>query len=255
MIIDTLLIMIKFIYHFFIHFSSMISIIFNTFMFFCTATSHLLPYIIVLFIILCVVSKFIKLKRPDEKNIITLLNKENNNSAVISYFPIANKGCYFDYPENSIGAIKEVSTNAIKIYITHILTKYWIFQCINKKCRNILLDLEITKCGKLVILHKNTLEKGNIYKDISQIDFNELENFNISEHHPLSKKFAVEKILLLEDFLTQLEELDLTVYLMANNTKKILMDALKKIVNTNEIFTKKVIFCCKSPIIIYQVRL
>lgn len=98
------------------------------------------------------------------------------------------------------------------------------------------------------------MEKGNIFKHISEIEFNELESFNITEHHPLSKQFAVERILLLEDFLTQLEELDLTVYLMANNTKKILIDALKKIVNTNEIFTKKVIFCCKSPIIIYQVR-
>lgn len=89
-------------------------------MFFCTATSHLLPYIIVLFIILCVLSKFFKLKRPDETKIITLLNKENNNSAVISYFPIANKGCYFDYPENSMGAIKEVRTYANKMYKTYI---------------------------------------------------------------------------------------------------------------------------------------
>lgn len=49
----------------------------------------------------------------------------------------------------------------------------------------VLLDLEMTKCGELIILHKSTLEKANITQSMGNITFNSLQNLSISDNHPL----------------------------------------------------------------------
>lgn len=68
--------------------------------------------------------------------------------------------------------------------LTHLL-KTFPSQCLSQKCFNILLDLSITNDGHLVVLHRSTLEKANINLPVHGLKLNALENFNITEHHPL----------------------------------------------------------------------
>lgn len=75
-------------------------------------------------------------------------------------------------------------------------------QCVLHSCRSILLDVNITKCGQLVILHKNTLhriENGMpngtdvaahdkvkpTFSQINTLKLDELKSLNIAKNHPL----------------------------------------------------------------------
>lgn len=58
-------------------------------------------------------------------------------------------------------------------------------QCVARNCKNVLLDLNITKCNNLVVLSKTTLEKAGIKGNIHELTLEELEKINIVENHPL----------------------------------------------------------------------
>lgn len=49
----------------------------------------------------------------------------------------------------------------------------------------VMLDLDITSCGELVILHRTTLNKANIKENVSAMTYESLQNFSISDYHPL----------------------------------------------------------------------
>lgn len=121
-------------------------------------------------------------------------------------------------------------------------------------CRNILLDLSMTECGELVILHQSTLQKANMPLPINKINYESLQNFNISEHHPLGQQFPPEKIMNLANLITLIEPDDSrAIFLLLSHTSTQIINALKDIIIKNPTFTKRFILCTRSPIAIYQV--
>uniref|UniRef100_U5EFZ0 Putative glycerophosphoryl diester phosphodiesterase n=1 Tax=Corethrella appendiculata TaxID=1370023 RepID=U5EFZ0_9DIPT len=220
----------KMFYQLFWYLMTIISFIINIF-YFCSLS---LPWITLILILICIISKFIKLKNPDKELIQSLLYRKSiEDEKNLLLWPIINKGGAFDYPENSVTAIK---------------------QCISQKCSNILLDLSITSDGELIILHKSTLEKANVNTAISQLQLSYFDNFNIVEHHPLGQHFKPEKILTLKKLLQLLEKNDLTIFLLMSTVNAKIIDALKEVIGKNEKFTKQIVLCCSSPIAIYQLR-
>lgn len=130
------------------------------------------------------------------------------------------------------------------------------FQCASQNCRNILLDLAITECEELVLLHKSTLLKANISGPITKIKFENLQNINISEHHPLGQQFPPEKIITLASLLTVVDTDDTkTIFLLLSNSNAKMISILKEFIDRNEFdFMKHFIVCSSSPLAIYQLR-
>jgi glycerophosphoryl diester phosphodiesterase len=114
----------------------------------------------------------------------------------------------------------------------------------------------LTSDGVLVILDKQTLEKANIHKPISKTRFDEIKDLDVASFHPLGKQFGSQKILTLDALLKILEPLNVIVILHANRTSGAFFEKLKQAITNHEpMFTKKIIFCCRSPIIAYKVRI
>lgn len=89
-----------------------------------------------------------------------------------------------------------------KIYrFSPLIIFLYIFQCVAQSCRNVLLDVNTTKCGQLVILHEQTLYRleygimnGTVSsekkiqsktKNINSMKFEELNSLNLARNHPL----------------------------------------------------------------------
>lgn len=89
-------------------------------------------------------------------------------------------------PENSIAALIQVSEIFDDGFFEYFEQNCLLFQCLEKNCRNILLDLEVTKCNQLVILNKQTLEKAGIHEPINQLLLESLKDINTVEHHALA---------------------------------------------------------------------
>lgn len=122
-------------------------------------------------------------------------------------------------------------------------------------CRNVLFDLSMTGCGELVVLHQSTLQKANMPSPINKINYESLQNFNISEYHPLGQQFPPEKIMNLANLLTLNESQDSqAIFLLLSHTNTQVTNALKAVISKNPIFTKRFILCMRSPIAIYQVK-
>lgn len=52
-------------------------------------------------------------------------------------------------------------------------------------CKRVLLSLDMTIDGHLVIVDKQTLEKAYIHKPVYKVKFDELKELNVAEAHPL----------------------------------------------------------------------
>lgn len=66
------------------------------------------------------------------------------------------------------------------------------FKCATQKCRKILLDIDLTKCGELVVFHNQMLDRisskpNELVKSraISSMSLEELQKIDITENHPL----------------------------------------------------------------------
>ena len=105
-----------------------------------------------------------------------------------------------------------------------------------------------------MILDKQTLEKANIHKQICKTNFDEIKDLNLSDHHPLGKQFGQQTILTLESMIKIIEPLNVVVILYAKRSNANFVEKLKQAISANEpMFTKKIILCCRSPIIVYKV--
>jgi glycerophosphoryl diester phosphodiesterase len=111
----------------------------------------------------------------------------------------------------------------------------------------------MTSCGELVILHKSTLEKSKINEPIDKLKYESLQNFNISEHHPLGQQFTPEIIMTLPSLLRTIEGLHVTIFLLSHNNSTKFVDTLAKVIEQHPSFVKCFVFCSRSPLAIYKV--
>lgn len=113
----------------------------------------------------------------------------------------------------------------------------------------------MTADGQLVILDTQTLEKAKIHSQISKTNFNDIKDLNISDYHPLGKQFGRQNVLTLDALLKILEPLNVVVILYASRTNTAFVEKFKQAIMAHEpMFTKKIIFCCRSAIIVYKVQ-
>ncbi|XP_063708330.1 glycerophosphodiester phosphodiesterase 1 [Culicoides brevitarsis] len=206
--------------------------------FFFLCCNFLIPWLAIGIVLMIIATKFVKLRDPDREIIDELLacnakQEENQDVPSCLEFAIANKGGVFDVPENSIAALK---------------------QCLEKNCRNVLLDLSLTKCNKLVILNKQTLEKAGIQEPIQQLTLDSLKEFNPVENHALAQQFQSEKILTLDELLEINVKMHLKLYLLTTNCSNKMLEALKEAIRKHEKFVKQVVLVTTSPFIVYQLR-
>ncbi|XP_055605056.1 glycerophosphodiester phosphodiesterase 1, partial [Uranotaenia lowii] len=181
-----------------------------------------------------IASKFVKLKCPAPEVVQAMLHRsEKALSSEMLHWPIVSRGGAFDAPENSLAAINH---------------------CLKQKCYNILLDLSITSDGHLVIIHRSTLEKANINEPIHKLNLSTLEALNIAENHPLGQHFHSEKVITFERLLKLLETNEMTVFLLASQTTTKMIELLRESIGLNAMLSKRIVFCCSSPISIYQLR-
>lgn len=92
-----------------------------------------------------------------------------------------------------------IYSNPYLIILSHFFTLLHVNeQCVEQSCQNILLDLDITKCGQLVILHKQTLHRqyngasNGLDRSqrlqcaqISTMKIEDLKSLNIAKNNPL----------------------------------------------------------------------
>jgi hypothetical protein len=226
---------------------SLVSFLCNSLWFLSHFAIFLIHYFFVLMIVLCVLSKFVKLKAVPFDSIQKIFSP--------NLFPVSYLGSIFDVPENTKASFEYVSMSLhLSILLIFVCNQNIPSQSCTNHCPRIFFSLDVTSDGQLVILDKQTLEKANIHKQINKTSFDEIKDVNISDYHPLGKQFGNQKVLTLEVLLKILEPLNVVVVLNASKTNAAFIEKLKQAVTTHEpMFTKKIIFCCRSPIVVYKV--
>ncbi|SPP83617.1 glycerophosphodiester phosphodiesterase 1 [Drosophila guanche] len=202
---------------------SLIFFCFNVFWLFCNLA---IPWCTLTLLVVCVVSKFVKLQRsPNEKRLLSLLSAPDDWP---SYWPIANRAAGYDAPENSKAAIKK---------------------CLTRGYRNVLLDAGLTSCGEIVIANPSRLP-------VAQQPLSELQKLNITEQHPMGSHFEAESVATLRQIsdYVETEASSATLFLRLHDNSARMLDQLQKFMATNEAFTKRTIVISRSPLAIYQLR-
>ncbi|KAH8404164.1 hypothetical protein KR215_011162 [Drosophila sulfurigaster] len=209
---------------------SLIFFCFNVFWFFCNLA---IPWGTLTLIIICVASKFVKLQRsPNEKRLLSLLNTPDDWP---NYWPIANRGAGYDAPENSKAAVKK---------------------CLARGYRNVLLDAGITSCNEIVIANRLTVERASLTGNLSHHTLHELQQLNITDHHPMGSQFEAESVCTIKQLADFLEEQSTapTLFLHLQDTSALMIDQLQKFMHAHETFTQRTIVISRSPLAIYQLR-
>lgn len=104
---------------------TILSFSFNIVWLLCKITSYGIPWFTLVFIFIFIASKFVRLTDPNAKHLIGDFVDSKN-------FCIANRGGFYDCPENSFAALKEVSyyfellftLNQVSIFQTFYLWSY-----------------------------------------------------------------------------------------------------------------------------------
>ncbi|XP_058984536.1 glycerophosphodiester phosphodiesterase 1 [Musca domestica] len=212
---------------------SFLTFLFNVFWVMCNLASAGIPWITVLLVVICVLSKFVKLRSPDEKRLQRLLASGSQGlyPEDLSFWPIAHRGAGYDAPENSKAALKK---------------------CVARGYRNVLVDAGLTACGQIVIVNRLTLEKAGLSGSIAVHTLESLKKINIAELHPMGKHFEAEYVLTLQELLEYLEENRLTVFLYISDNSSQMIEKLKASINA--VFIERIIVITRSPVTIYQLR-
>lgn len=109
MTLSTIIKALKMFYLLLCYVSSLFSLVCHLLWLFCTMASTGIPWATFLLIIVCIGSKFVKLKSPSNKYLLTLFGDDNSYELSKTLFwPIANRAAFFDAPENSAAALKKV---------------------------------------------------------------------------------------------------------------------------------------------------
>uniref|UniRef100_A0A1A9VG76 GP-PDE domain-containing protein n=1 Tax=Glossina austeni TaxID=7395 RepID=A0A1A9VG76_GLOAU len=177
--------------------------IFNVFWLTCNLASGGIPWVLVCLLIVCVASKFGKLRSPHDKQFLRLLTIAGLGLYPdLSFWPIAHRGAGYDAPENSKAALRKASKRS---------------DCITRGHRNVLLDAGLTSCGEIVIINRLTLEKASLSGSIA---LHTLESLN--------KHFDPEYVYTLKELLDFLEEQRLMVFLLISDNSSLMLQSLKK---------------------------
>lgn len=72
----------------------------------CNFSSLLIPWLLLVFMLLCIGSRFVRLRSPPDSLVTKHLHRDENQC---QKFPVANQGAGLDAPENSLSAIQMVS--------------------------------------------------------------------------------------------------------------------------------------------------
>uniref|UniRef100_A0A1A9Z8G7 GP-PDE domain-containing protein n=1 Tax=Glossina pallidipes TaxID=7398 RepID=A0A1A9Z8G7_GLOPL len=208
---------------------SLLTFIFNVFWLTCNLASAGIPWVLVCLLIVCVASKFVKLKSPDDKQFLRLLTIAGQGlyPEDLSFWPIAHRG------------VKKKERS----------------RCITRGYRNVLLDAGLTSCGEIVIINRLTLEKASLSGSIALHTLESLKKVNIAELHPMGKHFDPEYVYTLKELLDFLEEQRLTVFLLISDNSSLMLQSLKKLIKGNPLFIQRIVLITKSPIAIYQVSI
>jgi glycerophosphoinositol glycerophosphodiesterase len=104
------------------------------------------------------------------------------------------------------------------------------------------------------VLDKQTLEKANIHKQVNKTSYDEIKNLNVADYHPLGKQFGQQAVLTLDSLLKMIETMNVVIILNVSRTNPAFVEKFKQAISAHEpMFTKKIVFCCRSPIIVYKV--
>lgn len=109
----------KMFYQLIIYILSFVSFFLNIVWLCCSLASVGIPWITLLLIVICVSSKFVKLRGPNNKLVIELLGPDPNSehdSTNCMYWAVANRGGAFDAPENSVAALQQVIITSSLFY-------------------------------------------------------------------------------------------------------------------------------------------
>ncbi|XP_037952637.1 glycerophosphodiester phosphodiesterase 1 [Teleopsis dalmanni] len=224
----------KMLYHLLWCSISLFSFVFNVFWFVCNVASAGIPWFTLMLLIVCVASKFVKLRSPSAKRLLNFF--ETGDVATVdnlAYWPIANRAASYDAPGNSKAAIKK---------------------CITRGYRNVMLDAGLTACGEIVIVNRSTLERAGLTGAISQHALEELRRVNITSVHPLSSKFDAEYVYTLSELMEFLENNRLIIFLRISDHSSHMIEKLKAFIKKNAQFLNQIILISSSPYAIYQLR-
>ncbi|XP_031629159.1 glycerophosphodiester phosphodiesterase 1 isoform X2 [Contarinia nasturtii] len=142
-------------------------------------------------------------------------------------------------------------------------------KCVAQSCTNILLDVNITKCGQLVILHEKTLHRldnslpnGSTdhkpqlsFSKINSLKFDDLKSMNIAKNHPLCEKQPNESILQFNDLMHLLDMHEkINIFLLMGSTNQQIVSNISRYFENNPERFKRIIVCSRSPKAIFQLR-
>ncbi|XP_020297924.1 glycerophosphodiester phosphodiesterase 1 isoform X2 [Pseudomyrmex gracilis] len=209
---------------------------------------HCIPWIVWGSLIVIIALKLVRISPPPANTVQEVLGvnplflgKDNSipenrgNGEQYCMRVVAHRGGGYDYPENSLLAIRNSK---------------------GKGCTAVELDLRLTKDNIPIIFHDSTIERltGQI-GTINEMTWEELKKFDISYNHPLRNKFSnSESIALFHDALQECLNNEQRVIIDIKETR---IDVVQVVLDAYEKYPKLFQRCIVSsfnPIIVYMIR-
>lgn len=127
MYFSTILKALKMIYQLFWFLTTCLTFLFNALWLCCNFASVGIPWLMLLFFLVCIASKFVKLRCPASDIVQSMLHRsEKGVGSEVLYWPIVSRGGAFDAPENSLAAINHVWVISIVSAMWHSLISFGV---------------------------------------------------------------------------------------------------------------------------------